>query len=173
MNLLPSLLWSQLAAATDMLENAIVACPNDVWSDSPVVTDKSWYEFWYLASHTLFWLDYYVTEVPQEFAPPQPFGLEELDPAGVLPPRVYSKQELLDYLNYCRARCHRWLSVLTDDSVMNRRYVSARMDFCLAELLIHITRHTQHHAAQLNLLLRQRIDSAPRWVFRGKLLPAE
>jgi len=26
----------------------------------------------------------------------------------------------------------------------------------------------QHHAAQLNLLLRQAIDSAPGWVFRAK-----
>ena len=29
-------------------------------------------------------------------------------------------------------------------------------------------RHVQHHTAQLNLLLRQRTDSAPRWVSRGR-----
>jgi len=30
-------------------------------------------------------------------------------------------------------------------------------------------RHVQHHAAQLNLILRQTIDSAPPWVGRAKL----
>jgi hypothetical protein len=29
-------------------------------------------------------------------------------------------------------------------------------------------RHVQHHAAQLNLILRQQIDSAPRWVVKAK-----
>jgi len=28
-------------------------------------------------------------------------------------------------------------------------------------------RHVQHHAAQLNMLLRQKTDSAPRWVSKG------
>jgi hypothetical protein len=31
-------------------------------------------------------------------------------------------------------------------------------------------RHVQHHMAQLNLILRQVIDSAPNWVGRTKLL---
>jgi len=29
-------------------------------------------------------------------------------------------------------------------------------------------RHVQHHAAQLNLILRQQIDSAPGWVAKAK-----
>jgi hypothetical protein len=33
-----------------------------------------------------------------------------------------------------------------------------------AELLLDNMRHVQHHAAQLNLILRQKTDSAPRWV---------
>jgi len=30
-------------------------------------------------------------------------------------------------------------------------------------------RHVQHHAAQLNLILRQTIDSAPTWVSKTKI----
>src|SRR5215831_6856279 len=33
-----------------------------------------------------------------------------------------------------------------------------------AELLLYRMRHDQHHVAQLNLLLRQSVDSAPAWV---------
>jgi uncharacterized damage-inducible protein DinB len=35
------------------------------------------------------------------------------------------------------------------------------------ELLLYDLRHLQHHTAQLNLLLRQRTNSAPRWVGRA------
>ena len=168
MNSLPSLLWSQLGAATAMLENAINACPDDVWSTpGKPVGEHSWYECWYFASHTLFWYDYYLSEVPELFSPPAPFGREELDPAGVLPPRVYSKQELLTYLTYCRDRCRRWLDAMSDEAVMQPRHLPNGLDFSIAELLVYVTRHVQHHAAQMNLILRQRTDSAPRWVSRS------
>jgi len=35
------------------------------------------------------------------------------------------------------------------------------------ELLLYNMRHVQHHAAQLNMLLRQKTDSAPKWVSKG------
>jgi uncharacterized damage-inducible protein DinB len=38
----------------------------------------------------------------------------------------------------------------------------------VAELLLYNMRHVQHHAAQLNLILRQKIDSAPNWVSKTK-----
>jgi hypothetical protein len=38
------------------------------------------------------------------------------------------------------------------------------LDLIFAELLLYSMRHVQHHAAQLNLLLRQRTDSAPGWI---------
>jgi uncharacterized damage-inducible protein DinB len=34
----------------------------------------------------------------------------------------------------------------------------------MVELLLYNMRHVQHHTAQINLILRQIIDSAPRWV---------
>jgi uncharacterized damage-inducible protein DinB len=40
-------------------------------------------------------------------------------------------------------------------------------DMSNAELLLYNMRHVQHHAAQLNLLLRQTTDSAPDWVSKG------
>jgi len=38
-----------------------------------------------------------------------------------------------------------------------------------ASLWSQCMRHVQHHAAQLNLILRQTIDSAPPWVGRAKV----
>lgn len=150
-------LWHQFGAAIDMLDNAIVACPEDVWSERGVEP-----EFWYLAYHTMFWLDYYLSESLADFAPPAPFGLEEMDPAGVLPPRVYTQAELRAYLAHGRRKCRTRIEGLTDETA-RVRFRQRWMDFSAVELLLYNLRHVQHGAGQLNLILRQRVNDAPRW----------
>lgn len=156
-------LWRQFGAAIDMLENALVACPEAHWGER-----DQWQAFWYLAFHTLFWLDLYLSPDSEGFGPPAPFGLEELDPAGLLPPRVYTKAELLAYLAHGRAKCLAALSGMTDEDA--RGPCGIRPGMSRGELHIYNLRHVQHGAAQLNLLLRQAVDSAPRWVSRGRSL---
>ena len=155
-------IWLQLGAAIDTLENAIVACPDDLWNDR---TQRM--EFWYACFHTIFWLDHYLSDDTENFKPPEPFGLEEMDPAGVLPPRVYSKDELLTYLNYGREKSRNVIETLTDERArQTKEFRKATISF--AELLLYVMRHIQHHAAQLNLILREKTDSAPGWVFQAK-----
>jgi hypothetical protein len=52
-----------------------------------------------VAYHTLLWLDVYRTVDVAGFTPPAPFTLAELEPAGLLPERVYTRDELLGYLH--------------------------------------------------------------------------
>ncbi len=157
---LTTILWHQLGGALDMLENAITACPDALWGDR---TQQP--EYWYLAYHTLFFLDYYSSPSADGFQPPEPFGLEELDPAGVLPDRVYGKDELLRYLEHGREKCRRLVASPTDETAREIRRFNGR-DASVLEWLMTSMRHVQHHTAQLNLILRQRTDSAPRWVWR-------
>jgi hypothetical protein len=35
------------------------------------------------------------------FAPPPPFTLDELNPAGIVPSPAYTRETLLDYLAHC------------------------------------------------------------------------
>jgi hypothetical protein len=156
-----AILWQQFGAAIDMLENALLACPDELWSDRSRQP-----EFWYLVFHTLFFLDLYLSGSVDGFAPPAPFTLDELDPSGVLPERPYTKDELRAYLEHGRAKCRATIDALTDEKA-RRRCELERVDVSEAELLLYNMRHVQHHAAQLNLLLRQTIDSAPRWVFKA------
>ena len=150
--------WQQFGAAIDMLDNAMLACPDEVWSDRSRQP-----EFWYVAYHTLFYVDLYLSGSAEGFAPPEPFTLDELDPAGRMPERVYTKGELLVYLEHCRAKCRATVGALTDEAARARSTFDwVEMEF--AELLLYNMRHVQHHAAQLNLLLRQTTDDAPRWV---------
>jgi uncharacterized damage-inducible protein DinB len=145
-----------------MLENAVRACPEGLWGDRARRP-----EFWHVVYHTLFYLDLYLDGSAEGFAPPGPFTLDELDPAGRRPERVYTKGELLGYLGHCRAKCRATVRALTDEAARVRcAFGWVEMEF--AELLLYNMRHVQHHAAQLNLLLRQAADDAPRWVAAAK-----
>jgi hypothetical protein len=155
-------MWSQLGAAIDMLDSAVLACPEDLWRDRSKQP-----EFWYTAYHTLFWLDLYLSGTVEGFAPPAPFTLDELDPAGLLPERPYAKDELLAYLEHCREKGRLTLEVLTDESA-RRRCAFPWGELSFAELILYNMRHVQEHAAQLNLILGQLIGSAPGWVAQAK-----
>jgi hypothetical protein len=162
--------WNQFGAAIDMLENAIVACPDELWSDPsrrPAWPRKDVVGFWYVAFHALFWLDFYLSGSREDFAPPASFTLDELDPAGVLPERPYTKRELLDYLSHCRSKCRRTIESLTD-AIADRQCRFVWGDVVFAELLLYNMRHVQHHGAQVNLMLRQNTDSAPGWVAKTR-----
>jgi hypothetical protein len=160
--ILKKTLWSQFGAAIDMLENAVVACPDAVWSD-----ESNEPPVWYLAYHTLFWLDYYLSAPSHDFHPPQPFTLAEMDPAGVMPERVYTKDELFEYLAHGRAKCRAVIDALTAEKAQARAGY-ARPDLLGAELLLYNMRHVQHGAAQINQTLRRIVDDAPRWVAKAK-----
>jgi uncharacterized damage-inducible protein DinB len=45
---------------------------------------------------------------------------------------------------------------------------SKTMSYNVIEILLYNMRHVQHHAAQLNLLLRQVINDAPGWVYQAE-----
>ena len=155
-------IWSQFSAAIDTLENAINTCPDSLWGDR-----SKHHEYWYMVFHTLFWLDYYLSESHTDFRPPAPFGLEEMDPAGVLPSRVYCKEEMLTYLNYGREKARGAVAAMSDDT-LKRMYDFGKVSLSIPELYLYNMRHVQHHAAQLNLILRQQANISSRWVFRGK-----
>jgi len=92
-----AILWGQFGAAIDMLENAMIACPDELWAGPS--------SFWHVAYHSLFFLDLQLSGSVEGFAPPAPFDLSELDPDGRLPDRPYTKDELGNYLKHCRRKC--------------------------------------------------------------------
>jgi hypothetical protein len=153
-----NMVWQQFGASIDMMENAIVACPDELWgnrSEHP--------EFWYTAFHAIFFLDCYLSESERSFLPPPPFTLDELDERGLLPDRVYSREELLGYLEHGRRKCRSVIAAITGETACQRCGFSW-LDLSVGELLLYNMRHLQHHAAQLNLVLSQKGYTAPRWV---------
>lgn len=155
-------LWGQYGAAMDSLELAIDACPDELWGDR-----SRFPEYWYVVYHTLFFLDYYTSENREAYAPPAPFTLAELDPAGVLPERVYSKEEMRRFLEHGRQNVRAKIAGMTDETAASD---AGFRGLTQLEHLLYNMRHVQHHMAQLNLILRQVTQSdAPRWVVRTSL----
>ena len=160
----------QFRAAIDMLENAIRACPDELWgeqmwgdgSEQPGLS-----QFWYVAYHTLSWLDLYLSGAIEGFAPPAHFTLDELDPAGLLPPRTYTKDELQAYLDHDRSKCQATIETLTDEKA-RRLCKFSWGELSFLELLLDNMRHIQEHGAQLNMILGQKIGSEPGWVSGAK-----
>ena len=168
-----AIVWRQFGAAIAMLENALRACPDELWSarlwgehsERPELG-----EFWYVVYHTLFWLDLYLSGSVEGFAPPAPFTLDELDPAGLLPERRYTKDELQSYLVHGRRKCQATIKALTDEKARQLcRFSWGEVSY--AELLLDNLRHVQEHSAQLNLFLGQKLGSDTGWVAQTKSDP--
>jgi DinB superfamily len=172
-------LWQQFGATIDMLENALLACPDTHWhgrlwgdySEHPL--PPAYAAFWYIAYHTLFWLDLYLTGSSEEgFTPPPPFNTYELDPAGKFPERPYTRDELHAYLLHLRQKCQTTIAELSDEKARQPADFpwTHREPVSFLELQLYNMRHVQEHAAQLSLFLGQHAipDEALDWVPRAK-----
>lgn len=153
------MLWRQYAAAIDSLGGALRGCPPELWEkrlweDQPGQwVAYGFSTFWYLGYHALFWLDLYLTGAEEGFAPTAPFDLVEME-AGEVLPRVYTRAELLGYLEYCRRKCQETVSEMTDEGAARMcRFPWGELTF--AELQLYNLRHVQEHAAHLHMFLGQ------------------
>jgi hypothetical protein len=159
------ILKRQFGAALDMLDNALAACPESLWNvrlwEEPEMPRLA--EFSYIAYHTLFWCDLYLSGAVEGFAPPDPFDLNELDPAGLLPTAAITRADLRAYLIHCREKSRTAISALTNEK--SQQLCSFPwLELSFAELLVDDMRHVQEHAAQLNMFLGQRKGLNSRWV---------
>ena len=176
-NSLKKSLWKQFGASIDMLKNAILLWPEEYWN-----TKK---KFFYMAYHCLVFLDYYLTIPPENFSSPLAFTLSEpgnipedaID--DVVPDRIYTKDELLACLQSTREKCHQLIAGLTEEKLKQRWIgesapiylaLSGRdaLTYSVLEILLYNMRHVQHHAAQLNLLLRQETNHAPDYISQAE-----
>lgn len=161
-------LWRQFGASIDMLMNVIAGCPEDY-----LATNK---RFYYLAYHSVLFLDYYLTIPPKDFSPILSFTMQEANKrpqesiGDLIPDKIYSRQELTDYLRTSRLKCKKIIESLADSEKLDGRFTEgdqeADMDYSILEILLYNMRHTQHHTGQLNLIMRQDLNKHLEWAFR-------
>ena len=167
------ILWYQVGAAIDTFQNALIACPAELWQASlwrNSKTEPGFAEFWHIAYHTAYWLDHDCSELGDEFKDkersPNYRILSERGMNSMEPERVYTKQELLTYLEFVRNKCYARIESLENIYEPQRVRENHPVE-TVAELLLLNLRHIQEHAAHLSMFLGQKTDLAPEWVRRG------
>lgn len=151
--------WQQFGAAIDMFEDAITLCPDDLWTtvlwQDP--DDVRYGELWFVAFHTLCWLDIFLTGSEKGFAPPPPFTRTSL------PDQPYTKVQILAYVGHCRSKCRSTIMALTEEQAQ-QRCVFGWMEPSFLELQLYSMRHVQEHAAHISLALGQQGVTGFDWV---------
>jgi hypothetical protein len=162
------LLWNQVGASIDMLIHTISNCPDDYFAAHR--------RFYLIAFHSAIFLDYYSTIPPSDFSPLLSFTQTEAAERpqeavdDLIPDKTYSKHEIAAYLRQSREKCKQLIDSLTDEKLHTRFTEGDEpgdLDYPILEILLYNMRHTQHHTAQLNLLLRQDLDRHMEWSFRA------
>jgi hypothetical protein len=152
-------IWQQFGASMDMLEDAITNCPEPLWTgvlweDSD---DPRYGQFWFVAYHTLFWIDLYLSGRAEDFVPPKPFIL------GAFPETPYTKDDIVTYLSQCRQKCRAAIETMTDEEA-HRVCTYNWMEKPFLELQIYSMRHVQEHTSQLHYFLGQNGISVQEWL---------
>jgi len=101
-----AIVWGQFGAAVDMLDDAIRACPDGLWSDpdsTPQIPSHAVIGFWYEAFHAAYWVHVYLADHPGAFVPPQGFVRD--DQATVLSARASLYQGSGPGARRPRSRC--------------------------------------------------------------------
>jgi hypothetical protein len=161
--MLKTSLWQQFGASIDTLDEAISACPDSLWAAVlwKDEDDVRYGQFWFVAYHTLFWLDLFLTGSMEGFTPPLPFI------RGTLPEEPHTKEDVLAYLKQCRQKSKAAIEALTHEKAC-QICSFAWMEPTFVELQLYSMRHVQEHAAQLAFFLGQNGVSGPEWIPKAK-----
>jgi hypothetical protein len=155
---------SQYLASLAMLKNAIEICPESIWAD-PKPKNK----FWHIAFHAIFYTHLYLQTSEKDFRVWEKHR-EEYQFLGSLPwpphnkPKVgdpYSKEEILEYLEFCEEQVREKIPVLNLESSESGFYW---LPFGKLELQFYNIRHVQQHTGELCERLGTTADLDVDWV---------
>jgi hypothetical protein len=146
--------------ALRLMEAALTDCPVDLWETDlwpgEATTGPAPYGGlhgsapWFLAYHSLSTLDYDLNAEFEPWQPPQPFDENTYS----FPNRMFTKAELLEYLDYCRARVSRTLDALTEDAASRLLPDAHRHHGMLYGVIVGgIPLHVVEHASQIRQFL--------------------
>lgn len=143
-----------------LMEMALTECPDDLW-ETDLWADEAptsptphgglhGSAPWFLGYHALVTLDYDLSGELETWSPPQPFDENTFS----FPNRVFTRAELLDYVDYCRTRVRRTLDELTEVKAAvplpdAHRYHGMLYGVNVGFMPLHVT----EHAAQVRQFL--------------------
>ncbi|HVA08938.1 MAG TPA: DinB family protein [Acidimicrobiales bacterium] len=143
---------SNFEEALRLMEVALTDCPDDLW-ETDLWPDEAptgptphgglhGSAPWFLAYHALSTLDYDLSAEFEPWEPPQPFDENTFS----FPNRMFTKAELLGYIDYCRGRVLRTLDALTEDAAARplpdaHRYHGMLYGVIVGSMPLHVLEH--------------------------------
>ena len=148
-------------ALTQMLDETINLCPDDLWSNESLQP-----QYWQEVYHTIYYLDFYLGTDPKQR--PERFDCKEN--LGEKPETILSKQDLKSYLKETKIKCQIVLDNLTSKEIEE---IQGKDSYwwtgtTLGHRLVYTIRHSQHHIGKLNNILRNNGIPAAKWVVKAK-----
>ncbi len=158
-----TIIKSQYHASLEMLESAIIQCPDDLWVDH-----KFENKFWHIAYHAIFYTHLYIHVSEEEFTP---WGktIENYNFMGPMPwppyekPEIgepYTKDEVLEYLEFFRGQIDERVDELDLEGESGFSWIPLNK----MELQFYNIRHLQSHAGELNERLNAETEGGVEWV---------
>ena len=175
------LLRRRLTAALAELQDALRACPDELWdasvwpvrkdhpfvwpvqqvdgtgADDPEVQERllaRFSAFWNVAYHAIFFVDLDLSTRDGAFSMPEPFV--EADHEGHrVPNRPYTRDELLGYVDHVARKAQALGRELTDADAVVTIADHRHGPRSYAEVVLGAVIHAHEHAAQLHLFLGQ------------------
>jgi len=156
------MLERQCGASLEMLGRAVRLCPDSLWATG---TPN---RFWHIAYHALFYVHFYLQKSDKDFLP-WPLHKPDsqyLGPRSWAPEALrqtiepYTKKEVLEYLELCRAELSSGLLRLDMDAPSG----FAWLPFSTLEVQLYSLRHLAHHTGQLIDRLRSVEGIGVQWV---------
>jgi hypothetical protein len=146
--------------ALRLMDVALTDCPEDLWTtdlwpdEAPTAPTPHGGLHgsapWFLGYHALTTLDYDLSAELEPWAPPPPFD----DNTYSFPNRVFTRDELLGYVDHCRGRVGRALDSLTEEAAGRPVPAAHRHHGVLYGVLLgSIPLHVVEHAAQIRQFL--------------------
>jgi hypothetical protein len=146
--------------ALRLMEAALTDCPDDLWGrdlwpdEAPTGPQAHGGLHgsapWFLGYHALVCLDYDLTGEFEPWAPPQPFD----DNTYSFPNRMFTKPELLGYVDWCRSRVRLTLDGLTEEMAARLLPDAHRYRGMIYGVIIGgIPLHVVEHASQIRQFL--------------------
>jgi hypothetical protein len=135
------------------MEAALADCPDelwetDLWPDEAPTGPTAQGGLhgsapWFLAYHALLTLDYDLAAEFEPWAPPRPFDENSYG----FPNRMFTKDELVGYLHFCRDRVKRTLDGLTDTVAARplpdtHRYHGMLYGVIVGGIPLHVVEHS-------------------------------
>lgn len=156
---------SQYRASLKMLQQAVIACPDAQWNS---LQDKN--KFWHVAYHALFYIHFYLQPTANDFQPWNKHreGYNDMEPLPLSPDKLpafsepYTKDEILEYLDFCSAEVNRVVPSLDLQAASGFYW----LEFGKLELQFYNIRHIQQHVGELCERLGERSGIAIDWVGR-------